>query len=187
MPMQRVIDYLTRPEELLPTWQALLLGFLKVILLVAVTGSIHTIVNEEIMASVYKTKAQVKLIQQANATFPTADGLRQKQLLTYELSASDTVTGVVVDISFDEGTEIQEYAVTYSDDTPGGFAQQLLEKNRLSVTLQHDLTKNRTARIALSTSTRVVNRKEAGEPEKMPDVHVMGKDKRGDVPFAFTE
>lgn len=181
--MRRVKEHLNRPDELLPTWQALLLGLLKVIVLTAVTATIQTLVSEELKATVFKTTAEIRLIQQANAAFPSAEGLTQKQLLTYELSACDTVSNVAVEFVFDEGTEIHEYSATYSDGAEGGIAQQAVEKNRLSFALQHDLKKNRTARVDLLISKRASSPKEATEPSKTPDIHVTGKDKHGDVRF----
>ena len=183
MPMQRVIDYLTRPDELLPTWQALLLGLLKVVLLVSVTTTIQMLVKEEVKASFFKTTAEIKLIQQAEAVFPTADGLTQKRLLSYELSVCDTVSDVSVEFEFDEGTELHEYNVTYSDGTEGGFEHRLLGQNRISFALQRDVKKNRTARIDLLISGPASGRNEASEPGKSPDIHVTGKDKHGDVRF----
>ena len=154
-----------------------IIGFLVATVII---GTVLAVAQEWLKQSFLGTHLRIKTLAAASGVFPSRDGPCVRQISSYEISATDLVRDLNVSIIFPEGTKIVAANVLYTVALPG-LTPSAPNTNSFEIKLNHELDAAKRAEVFVITERLFRSSDQINS--QLPDIHVGGKDKNGNMVY----
>jgi hypothetical protein len=158
----------------------IILAIIGFVIATVLIGTVLVLLQEGLKQRLLGTRIQIKSLTSASGVFPCGSTLCIRQISSYEVSATDLVRDLKVSATFPEQTTVVAANVIYTVALTG-FSPSPLNTNTVELKLTHQLDAAKRAQVFVITERPFHSSDQLSA--QLPDIHVEGKDKNGNIVY----